>query len=155
MSQVLVRENPPYLSKLKHPFLEELSEQIRRADVYNRYYNWSDESLINQLIVPPNKKLVSPTNLDIDFLSQLLTSAFYKAIGATIERITVHPTETYTHLQDKECSSAVICCGGVLVLYSLIWGSRRLSFCSLQELIESAENSIQNAVIKASRYLDF
>ena len=155
MSQVLTLENPPSLSKLQHPFLEELIEQIRRADTLSKYRNWSNELLLDRLISSSHQESVSAKNNQIDSLNNLLTLAFYQAIRVTIERITGHHTEIFTHLEHKECSSAVICCGGVLVLYSLIWGYQRLSFSSLQHLIESAESNIHHAVTKASRYLDF
>ena len=84
-----------------------------------------------------------------------MVNAFYNAIAVIIKRKTGYNTDAFIHLKNKEFSSAVICCGGVLVLYSLIWGYRSFNFLSLQELIESAETSINNAVNKASCYLDF
>ncbi|MDJ0531272.1 MAG: DUF269 domain-containing protein [Xenococcaceae cyanobacterium MO_207.B15] len=155
MSQVLTREKPPNLSKFQHPFLQELIKQIRLADTFGKYRDWSDELLVNQLINSPEKAKNAPKNLNFEPLNQLLTNAFYNAIGSIIEKITGHNTETFVHLRNKEFSSAVVSCGGVLVLYALIWGYKSLRFMSLQELIESAENNIGIAVNKASRYLDF
>ncbi len=154
MSQVLTLEKPAQL-KFKHPFLQELIKQIRLADVGSEYRNWSDELLIEQLIIPSDREAFFSKNLNFETLNQLLTNAFYQAIGAIIERKTGYTTEIFVHLKSKEFSSAVISCGGVLVLYSLIWGYRSLSFLSLSELIESAENNIHNAVTKASLYLNF
>ena len=155
MSQVLILEKPLQLSKLNHPFLQELIKQIRLTDILNKYSKWSDESLLNQLLVSNDKDLNSSKNFNLDPLNQLLTNAFYNAIGKLIEKRTGHPTDTFVHLRNQEFSSAVISCGGVLVLYSLIWGYRSFDFLSIQELIESAETYINDAVIKASRYLDF
>ena len=155
MSQVLAVENLPHLSEIEHPFLEELIKQIRLADTFNKYCEWSDRLLVNQLIISPNKAKKSYQNIDCESLAKLLSSAFYQAIGSIIEKTTGHSTETFVHLKDQECNSVVVFCGGVLVLYSLIWGHIKLSFSSLQELIESAETNIRNAVIKASLYLDF
>lgn len=155
MSQAFTLAKPPQLSILSHPFLQELIQQIRLADTFGKYGDWSDELLINELIFSSNQDLVAANNLNLDPLKQLVTHAFYNAIGVTIERITGHSTETFVHLRNKEFSSAVIFCGGVLVVYSLIWGYKSVDFDSLQELIESGEENIQNAVLKASRYLDF
>ncbi len=154
MSQVSTLEKPPQL-KFKHPFLQELIKQIRLTDTCNKYRDWSDELLIEQLIIPSDREAFFSKNLNFETLNQLLTNAFYQAIGAIIERKTGHATEIFVHLTSKEFSSAVISCGGVLVLYSLIWGYRSLGFLSLSELIESAENNIHNAVTKASLYLNF
>ena len=154
MSQVLALEKPTQL-KFKHPFLQELIKQIRLTDTCNKYRDWSDELLIEQLIIPSDRESFSSKNLNCDPLNQLLTNAFYNAVGITIETRTEHTTETFVHLRNQEFSSAVISCGGVIVLSALIWGYRTFSFLSLQELIESAETNINDAVTKASRYLDF
>ncbi len=154
MSQVLTLEKPPQL-KFKHPFLQELIKQIRLADSFGQYSDWSDERLIEQLIISSSRETFFSKNLNFETLNQFLTKAFYKAIGTIIESKTGHSTEIFVHLRNREFSSAVISCGGVLVLYSLIWGYRSLSFLSISELIESAETNICNAVNKASLYLDF
>ena len=154
MSQVSTLEKPPQL-KFKHPFLQELIKQIRLADSFGQYSDWSDKRLIEQLIISSDREEFYSKNPNFETLNQLVTNAFYQAIGAIIERKTGHTTEIFVHLTSKEFSSAVISCGGVLVLYSLIWGYRSLSFLSLSELIESAETNICNAVTKASLYLNF
>lgn len=146
---------PKPSSEFDHPFLEELIKQIRHLDTVNQYCQWSDEFLINQLIVSTNKKVVSRKKMMCGPLNQVLASAFYRAIGTIIERKTGHSTNTFVHLRDKGLSSAVICCGGVLVLCSLMWRDLSFGFLSLQQLIESAETNIAGAVTKASQYLDF
>ncbi|HHP7229450.1 MAG TPA: DUF269 domain-containing protein [Xenococcaceae cyanobacterium] len=155
MSQVLIPEKPPQLNKFQHPFIAELIKQIRQADTYSKYRQWSDELLVKQLIISSDQEAVSSKNLNFDPLNQLLTHAFYQTIGINIARKTGHTTDTFVHLRNKEFSSAVITCGGVLVLYSLIWGYRSFGFGSLPELIEVAETKICDAVTKANCYLEF
>ncbi|MBE9046084.1 DUF269 domain-containing protein [Pleurocapsales cyanobacterium LEGE 10410] len=158
MSKAILLEKPPQLNiestKTQDSFLQELLEQIHLTDTCNLYDLWSDELLIDRLIISLEKEEHSSKNLNLDPLNQLLTTAFYKAIASSIASKTGQNTEAFVHLRDREFSSAVIFCGGVLVLYSLIWGYRSFGFISLQELIESAETSISNAITKASRYLD-
>ena len=168
MGQAIALESPPKLNinnlqypsklntnKLQHPFIEELIRQIRLADSFGQYDDWSDELMIEQLIISTDREKFYAKNSNFEILNQLLTNAFYKAIGKIIENKTGHATEIFVHLKSKEFNSAVISCGGVIVLYSLIWGCRSLSFLSLSELIESAETNIGNAVNKASLYLNF
>ncbi|MGF1479960.1 MAG: DUF269 domain-containing protein [Cyanophyceae cyanobacterium] len=153
MSQITL-EKPPQITQSPHLFLQELIDQFRLEDTANRYQKWSDERLIKRLVGSPDPT-ISSNNLNLDPLSQLLTQAFYQTVGAAIEKRTGHKTETYVQLKGKDFSSAVIFCGGVLVLYSLIWGYRSLSFLTTQALVESAETFINSAVTKASQYLDF
>ena len=155
MNQALLLETPLQSNKIKHPFLQELIKQIRLADTLCQYRDCKDELLLDQLLISPDREEYSNKNLNFDPLNQTITNAFYNAIGSIIEQRARYPTETYVHLRNKEFSSAVIFCGGVLVLYSLIWGYQSFGFLSLEELIESAETNIQDALTKANRYLDF
>lgn len=139
-TQILTFNKSP---KLKHPFLQELITQIRQSDTFNKYENCTDDLLINQLIFSSNKSL-----------NQIFPRAFYQATGVIIERKTGYPTNTFVHLKDKKLSSAVICCGGVIVLSSLIWEYLSFASVSLPNLIEYAETVIDDALAKASQYLD-
>lgn len=155
MSPTLSLEKSSSLTKYKHSFLDELIDNIRLIDTHEKYQNLSDELLVEELVSALNAEAFTYKNLNLHPLNQFLTSAFYQAIGDNIERVTGHKTETHVHVRNKEFSSAVIFCGGVLVLNSLISGYQSLRAVSLQELVEMAENNIREAVIKASYYLDF
>ena len=154
MNQALLLETSLQLDKIKHTFLQELIKQIRLADTLCKYRDFNDELLLDQLLISLDKEEHSNKNLNFDPLNQIITNAFYNAIGSIIEQRSRHPTATYVHLRNKEFSSAVIFCGGVLVSYSLIWGYQSFGFLSLEELIEFAETNIQDALTKANRYLD-
>ena len=155
MSPTLTLEKSSSLTQYKHSFIDELIDKIRLINTHEKYQDISDELLVEELIAALNASAFTYKNLNLHPLNQFLTSAFYQAIGDNIERVTGHATETYVHVRNKEFSSAVIFCGGVLVLNSLISGYQSLKSISLQELVEMAENNIREAVIKASYYLDF
>ncbi|MGF1539756.1 MAG: DUF269 domain-containing protein [Pleurocapsa sp.] len=155
MSPVLALEKTTHKSTIQEPFLVELIKQIRLSDTFSKYCGWSDELLVENIVISLEKKALNSPNLNLDPLYQLIIKAFYQAIAYHIEQTTGHNTETHIHVRNKEFSSAVICCGSVLVLNSLISGYKSLGFFSLPELIETAENTIREAVIKASYYLDF
>jgi probable nitrogen fixation protein len=155
MSPVLTLEKPPQLTKFSHPFLEELIKQIRLADTLGKFNYLADELLIEQLIILSEREIIASKNFNLETISQMVIYAFYQTIGVNIEKITGHTTDTFINLKGNEFSSAVISCGGVIVLSSLIWGYKRFRFLSLNELIEVAEINIRNAINKASLYLDF
>ena len=155
VNQAVLLETPLKPNKSKHPFLQELIKQIRLGDTFSRYSDCKDELLIDQLLVSLDKEKYSEEKLNFAPLDRIIANAFYQAIGSIIEQRARHPTETYVHLRNKDFSSAVIFCGGVLVFYSLILGCQSFSFLSTQELIEFAEANIQDAVTKANCYLDF
>ena len=107
MGQAITLESPPKLNKLQHPFLQELIKQIRLADSFRQYDDWSDELLVEQLILSADRETSYTKNSNFETLNQLLTNAFYKAIGKIIESKTGHATEIFVHLTSKEFSSAV------------------------------------------------
>lgn len=145
-------EKPPQAGCTQHPFLQELIAKIRVADTDRQYHHWSDESLIDRFIVTPQDNWETS---NLNNLYRLFIHAFYNTIGAAIARATGHNTETFVHFKGKELSSAVIFCGGVLVLHSWVFKSKHLGFQSLQHLIEASENQVGYAIAKANRYLDF
>lgn len=151
MTPTLTIDIPQKSSEFQHPFLEELIREIRNSDTNNYYYEYSNEFLINQLIISSEKN----TSGFLENLKKLSINAFYRAIGINIERKTGHPTETFIHFKDQKIGSAVICCGRVVVFTSLMSGYLSFGFLSLQELIRWVEVNIENAVGKASLYLDF
>ena len=155
MSPTLTLETSSSFTKYKHSFLDELIQKIRLIDTHEKYQDLSDELLVEELISALNSEAFTYKNLNLHPLYQFLASAFYQAIGDHIESATGHTTETHVHVRNKEFSSAVIFCGGVLVLNSLIYGYQNFKSISLQELVDMAENNIREAVIKASYYLDF
>lgn len=152
MPSISSLEKPPSLGHTQHPFLQELIAKMRKADTKQQYHHWSDESLINCLLKTSQN---NRETFNLNSLYRLFNHAFYNTIGAAIARATGHNTETFVHLKGKELSSAVIFCGGVLVLHSWVWESNRLGFQSLQHLIEASENQIGLAIAKANCYLDF
>ncbi len=132
-------------------FLQELIEQLHEQDREKVYQGWSDTLLLD-LFITSDRTLSS---LNLDYINPLLISAYYHAIASIIEQKTGHPTQTFVHVKKKESSSAVVFCGGVLVVYSLIWGRKKYGFDTSQKMLEEAKKIVGAALAKASLYLDF
>jgi probable nitrogen fixation protein len=151
MTSVALLQKPQLAITFEELFLQELIEQFHIQDRSKVYQNWSDYLLL-ELFTTSKKSL---KNFNLDHLNQLLMNAFYHAIAKTIEQKTGYSTQTFVHVKNKEYSSAVVFCGGVLVVYSLIWGYKKYGFNSIDRLLEEAEKIIEAAMAKASPYLDF
>lgn len=147
--------NPPQPTlDFSELFLQELIEQFHLQDQNKVYRNCSDRLVLEFFINSERQKLKTLTNFNLDYLNQLLISAFYQAIAKLIGQKSGYSTQAFVHLKNKEFSSAVVFCGGVLVVYSLIWGKRKYGFDSIKKLLEEAEQMIEIAMAKASLYLD-
>jgi probable nitrogen fixation protein len=147
--------NPPQLTlDFSELFLQELIEQFHLQDQSKVYHNWSDRLVLDFFINSEQQKIKASNNFNFDYLNQLLISSFYHAIAKIIEEKTGHSTQAFIQLKNKEFSSAVVFCGGVLVVYSLICGKRKYGFDSSKQLLEEAQKIIETAIAKASLYLD-
>jgi probable nitrogen fixation protein len=150
MTSVVILEKPQQFFSFEELFLQELIEQFHLQDRRKVYQSWSDR-LILDFFITSERPL---SNFNIDYLNQLLISAFYHAIAQIIEQKTDHDTQTFVHVKNKEYSSAVVFCGGVLVVYSLIWGYKKYGFDSSEKMLKEAQKIIEAAMTKASLYLD-
>ncbi len=152
MTSVALREKPQKLLNFDELFLQELIEQIHLQEQGKVFQSWPD-TLVLDFFITSDPQLLSGFNLHR--LNQLLISAFYQAIAKLIEQKTGHSTQTFVHVADKKSSSAVVFCGGVLVVYSLICGQKKYGFNSIGQLLEEAKKIIEASLVKASLYLDF
>ncbi|WP_052056127.1 DUF269 domain-containing protein [Myxosarcina sp. GI1] len=155
MSQLLTREATSRLNQLQFDFLQELTKKIRLTDTANKYQDWTDLQLIEQLVICSVSQPVDSEKNNLDPLDELLITAFYQAIGAVVEKTTGHSTKTFVHLNSEEFDSAVIFCGGVMVLYSLSLDRKSFCFTTLKELADIADNYIHHALAKAICYFNF
>lgn len=151
MTPVSLLEKSAKVLSFEEQFLQELIEQFHCQDRTKVYQSWSD-LLILEFFMSGDKSL---KNFNVDRLNQLAISAYYHAIARFVERETGHKTQTFVHVKNKEFSSAVVFCGGVLVVYALIRGNKKYGFDSSERLLQEAKTTLQNAIAKASLYLDF
>jgi probable nitrogen fixation protein len=155
MTKIAILENPNFTDSFSYLFLQELNQQIRLQDRNKIYDNWSDRLLLEFLVTSTYQQDNSGKNINIDYSNQLLISAFYQAIAKLIEHKSGYSTQAFVHLKNQKFSSAVVFCGGVLVVYSLIWENKKYAFDSIKKLTEEAHKIIEYAMAKASLYLDF
>ncbi|MDJ0713113.1 MAG: DUF269 domain-containing protein [Prochloraceae cyanobacterium] len=129
-------------------FLQEFLNQIRLQEP--NYH--PQEVTLESFIVPSSE---SGKSSDINPSTRLRISAFYSAVAAIIEKRTGHITETFVNIANQKLSSALVFCGGVLVVYDIIKKAEDFGFESRENLAWEGERLIQNALAKAGHYLDF
>ncbi|MGF1485689.1 MAG: DUF269 domain-containing protein [Prochloraceae cyanobacterium] len=132
-------------------FLQEFVRQVRHRDTRGIFSNCDDLMLVSSLLFTSESER---ENKDIDLLTNLRVSAFFWAVATIIERETGHMTETFINLTSKKLSSALVFCGGVLVVYQIIRKLELFEFESIDGLTFRASMLITNALAKAGQYLD-
>lgn len=138
---------------LKHPFVDELLKQFRLHDTSGYYQNWSNELLLNTLIVPPSRERGMARNSQIDSsLYYLRVCAFYHTVAREIQRQTGRLPQIFINLSPKGSSSALIFCGNLLVVYELLEKVSSFGFESLEKLVNTGEHLIHNAVVRVNQF---
>ncbi len=152
MIQAIPRAKTTQSDLFESVFLQEFIQQVRQQDTSGNYANCDDRLLVRSLLFPSESEKI---NHGIDPLTDLRVSAFYRAIAIVIERETGYITETFINLTSKKLSSALIFCGGVLVVYQIIRKLELFGFESIDKLTFEGSMLITNALAKASQYLDY
>lgn len=140
----------PKAKKLEHPFVKELIRQFRLLDRANIYSYYSSDSLLEFWLITSKKSNLK--SLKIDRSTRLLVSAFYYAIAAIIERETGQIAEVFINLSSQSISSALICCGNLLVMNELLTKSSDFGFDSVEKLVDKAEQLIQSALARIEQF---
>jgi probable nitrogen fixation protein len=79
-------------------------------------------------------------------------SAFYYAIATIIERETGQITEVFINLSSQSISSALICCGNLLVINELLTKASSFGFDSIEKLVDEADKLIQSAMTRIEKF---
>jgi probable nitrogen fixation protein len=140
----------PKTKKLEHPFVKELMRQFRLLDRANIYSYYSSDSLLESWLVTDKKS--SLKSLEIDQLTRLRVSAFYHAIATIIERETGQITQVFINLSSQSISSALICCGNLLVINELLPKASSFGFDSVEKLVDEADKLIQSAMTRIEKF---
>lgn len=155
MSQAIAFKNSPGVELSVHPFLKELVHQIRAQDTTDRFRLWSDESLLEALVIPSKKACrAAKPDPEIDTLVCLQVSAFYRAIAEFIRLETNQLVETFVNVNRRGVSSVVVFCGHLLVVFELLREVQCFGFESLEKIVEAGERGIGSAIAKAKQFFD-
>ncbi|MEG3437040.1 DUF269 domain-containing protein [Pannus brasiliensis CCIBt3594] len=133
-----------------HPFVKELIREFRQQDPSGNYRQYSTESLLHSWVISGKRSNVK--NPEIDRLISLRVAAYYQAIAKTIERQTGQLTRVFLNLNHQGVSSALICCGNLLVVNELLPKIQSFGFDSIDRLVIEAEKLIDSAVTRIHQF---
>lgn len=140
------------LPLIQTPFLQEIVRQIRAQDSLGVYRNWSDELIIKPLIVSKEQKRKISVEGDVDPVTQLRITAFYRAIATLIEQQTGLLCQVVINLSHEGFGWALVFSGRLLVVSKTLRDAQRFGFESLEKLAAEGEKITNSAVELAKRY---
>lgn len=124
----------------------EMLKQLRALDTYDTYEGWSDEKIIDPLVMTKERKREIPIIGDPDEITLARVKAYYNSIASLIEKrcgMMAVPVINITH---EGFGRAFILVGKLIVVDKTLRDVHRFGFPSLEDLSTKTETVIEKAI---------
>lgn len=151
MSQpaLAIAENDPYMNSA---VVVEMLKQLRAVDTYDSYEGWSEEKIIDPLILTKERKREIPIIGDPDEITLARVKAYYNSIASLIEKksgLMAVPVINITH---EGFGRALVIVGKLIVADKILRDVHRFGFPSLEDMASKTEAVIEKAVGLIEQY---
>lgn len=143
MSEALAELTPEIM---ENPFVHQMVVQLRAIDSYGTYDDWSDEKVIDPLILTKERKREIPVVGDPDEITIARLKAYYNALATSIEKQTGLMAVPMVNLSHEGFGRAVIVTGKLIVLDKTLRDVHRFGFASIEKLAEDSQKLVDKAV---------
>lgn len=130
----------------------EMLKQLRALDTYDTYEGWSEEQIIDPLVMTKERKREIPIVGDPDEITLARVKAYYNAIASLIEKksgLMAVPVINITH---EGFGRAFVLVGKLIVVDKTLRDVHRFGFPSLEDLSAKTEQVIDKAVGLIEQY---
>ncbi len=139
------------------PFLgsevvREILKQLRALDTYDTYEGWSEEKILDPLVLTKERKREIPIVGDPDETTLARVKAYYNTIASLIEKrsgLMAVPVINITH---EGFGRAFILTGKLIVVDKTLRDVHRFGFPSLEDLTEKTDAVIGKALTLIEQY---
>ncbi len=136
----------PSKNTYNHPLVKEIVQQFHEQTREDNRQDLTEQSFIDSFIGTGKNK-----TQDISF-HHFKVSVFFNAIAQQIAKQTGQNPQLFLNLSDSGSSSALICCGNLLVMYEMLPKVSNFGFTSLDKLIKEAQRIIEIAVMRIDQF---
>ena len=145
MSQpaLAVEANDPFMTS---DVVVEMIKQLRALDTYDTYEGWSEEKIIDPLVMTKERKREIPIVGDPDEITLARVKAYYNSIASLIEKksgLMAVPVINITH---EGFGRAFVLVGKLIVVDKTLRDVHRFGFPSLEDMASKTEAVIDKAV---------
>ncbi len=145
MSQaaLAIEAGDPYMTS---DVVAEMIKQLRALDTYDTYEGWSEEKIIDPVIMTKERKREIPIVGDPDEITMARVEAYYNSIASLIEKragLMAVPVINITH---EGFGRAFVLVGKLIVVDKTLRDVHRFGFPSLEDLSTKTEAAIEKAV---------
>ena len=149
MSEVLAELTPEIM---EHPFVHQMVVQLRAIDSYGTYDDWSDEKVIDPIILTKERKREIPVVGDPDEITIARLKAYYNALSTSIEKETGLMAVPLVNLSHEGFGRAIIVIGKLIVLDKTLRDVHRFGFPSIAKFAEEGDKLVSKAVKLVADY---
>jgi probable nitrogen fixation protein len=139
-------------SVMDHPFVRQMVVQLRAIDSYGTYDDWSDEKVIDPLVLTKERRREIPVVGDPDEIVIARLKAYYNALATSIEKQTGLMAVPVVNLSHEGFGRAFVVTGKLIVLDKTLRDVHRFGFPSLEKMCEECDKLIDKAVMLVNTY---
>lgn len=135
--------------------LKEIVNQVRAYDTYGTWEKKSDHDILNHLFLTKPEKQPSLSlmgHCEVDPKALLKLHAYFKAIGALIEKSSGLLTSVVINLDEEGNGIVLIYSGRLILVNKSIRDANKFRFKSLDEMALQAQRFIDKALELVEKY---
>ncbi len=145
----VVEPGDPYMAS---EIVTEMVKQLRALDTYDSYQGWTEEKIIDPLVMTKERKRDIPIIGDPDETTLARVKAYYNAIASLIEKkagLMAVPVINITH---EGFGRAFILVGKLIIVDKILRDVHRFGFSSLEDMAEKTEKIVDKAIALIDQY---
>lgn len=144
-----VETGDPYMAS---EIVVEMLKQLRAIDTYDSYEGWSNEKIIDPLVLTKERKRQISIVGDPDEITLARIKAYYNSIAALIEKKTGLMAVPVINISHEGFGRAFVMVGKLIAVDKVLRDVHRFGFPSLGELSEKTDQVITKAVGLIEQY---
>ncbi|WKJ89645.1 NifX-associated nitrogen fixation protein [Methylomonas montana] len=146
---LVVETGDPFMTS---EIVVEMIKQLRALDTYDTYDGWSEEKIIDPLVMTKERKRETPIIGDPDEITLARVKAYYNSIASMVEKkggLMAVPVINITH---EGFGRALVLVGKLIVVDKVLRDVHRFGFPSLEDMSEKTAKVVEKAVELIEQY---
>ncbi|KEA62596.1 NifX-associated protein [Marinobacterium lacunae] len=137
---------------LTAPFIRQMVVQLRAMDSYGTYDNWSDEKVLDPMILTKERRREIPVIGDPDEVVVARIKAYYNAIAVRVEQESGLMAVPMINLSHEGFGRALVMVGKLVVIDKSLRDVHRFGFDTVEKLDTEAEKLVARALTTIEKY---
>jgi probable nitrogen fixation protein len=146
---LVVEAGDPYMES---EIVVEMLKQLRALDTYDSYDGWSNEKIIDPLVLTKERKRQIPIVGDPDEITLARVKAYYNSIAALVEKKTGLMAVPVINISHEGFGRAFVMVGKLIAVDKVLRDVHRFGFPSLEDLAEKTDQMLTKAVVLIEQY---